>query len=62
MTTISSIQVYYGFGGYFIGQLAPEGEIYSVLSDYFNSREDAEKALKQGTWTKRGRVVNIGEV
>ena len=43
--------------GYYIGQLEPCGAPYSRLSDYFKTRQEAEKALEQG-WTDRGADEN----
>ena len=51
------VQVCMSAAGYYIGQLEPCGAPYSRLSDYFKTRQEAEKALEQG-WTDRGADEN----
>jgi hypothetical protein len=51
------IQVCHSFAGYYIGQLEPCGAPYDRLSDYFKTKEDAEKALSQG-WSDRDAMEN----
>lgn len=43
--------------GYYIGQVEPGGAPFSRLSDYFDKKEDAEKAFKS-EWSDRGAPEN----
>jgi hypothetical protein len=53
------IQVCHSHAGYYIGQLEPCGAPFSRLSGYYRTKDEAEKALKEG-WAFRDALENRG--